>query len=100
MHRLPLNAGPAPIAARPELALNSAPRLREPTNLIQVVLNGIGVREGGPGLVMPRYDWALTDADIARLADYLRRTRTDQPPWSDVEKKVAAVRRQDAAPNH
>jgi mono/diheme cytochrome c family protein len=94
------NAGPAPIAARPELALNSALRLREPTNLIQVVLQGISVREGGPGLVMPRYDWALTDADIARLAAYLRRTRTDQPSWTDVEKKVAAVRQKDAAANH
>jgi mono/diheme cytochrome c family protein len=94
------NSGPAPIAARPELALNSALRLPEPTNLIQVVLQGISVREGGPGLVMPRYDWALTDADIARLAAYLRRTRTDQPSWTDVEKKVAAVRQQDLAANH
>jgi cytochrome c553 len=49
---------------------------------------------------MPRYDWALTDADIARLAAYLRRTRTDQPSWTDVEKKVAAVRQRDAAANH
>ena len=94
------NAGPAPIAARPELALNSALRLSEPTNFIQVLLNGINVREGGPGLVMPRYDRALTDADIARLAAYLRRTRANQPPWPDMEKKVAAVRRQDAAPDH
>jgi mono/diheme cytochrome c family protein len=91
------NAGPTPLSARPELALNSALTLPEPTNFIQVVLNGVGTMQGGPGLVMPGYASALTDGDIARLAAYLRRTRTDKPPWTDVEKKVAAVRRQGAA---
>ena len=91
------NAGPAPLAARPELALNSALTLPEPSNFIHVVLDGIDVRQGGPGLVMPGYAAALTDTDIARLAAYLRRTRTDRPPWSDVEQKVAAVRQQAAA---
>jgi mono/diheme cytochrome c family protein len=91
------NAGPIPLAARPELALNSALTLPEPSNFIHVVLNGIDVGQGGPGLVMPGYAAALTDTDIARLAAYLRRTRTDRPPWSDVEQKVAAVRQQAAA---
>jgi mono/diheme cytochrome c family protein len=91
------NAGPAPLAARPELALNSALTLPEPSNFIHVVLNGIDVRQGGPGLVMPGYASALTDTDIARLAAYLRRTRTDRPPWSNVEQKVAAVRQQATA---
>jgi cytochrome c553 len=89
----------APLATRPELALNSALTLPEPTNFIHVVLNGINIHEGGPGLVMPSYEAALTNADIARLADYLRRTRTDRPPWTDVEKKVAAVRLEAAAPH-
>ncbi len=88
------NAGPAPLAARPELALNSALTLPEPTNFIHVVLEGIGIRDGGPGLVMPGYAAALSDADIARLAAYLRRTRVDLPPWTDVDKKVAAMRGQ------
>ena len=88
------NAGPTALAARPELALNSALVLPEPTNFIHVVLDGIGVREGGPGLVMPGYAAALSDADIARLAAYLRRTRTDKPPWTDIEKKIAAIRQQ------
>jgi cytochrome c553 len=43
---------------------------------------------------MPSYAAALSDADIARLAAYLRRTRTDKPPWTDIEKKVAAARAQ------
>jgi mono/diheme cytochrome c family protein len=91
------NAGPTPLAARPELALNSALTLPEPSNFIHVVLNGIDVRQGGPGLVMPGYASALTDTDIARLAAYLRRTRTDRPPWSNVEQKVTAMRQQAAA---
>jgi mono/diheme cytochrome c family protein len=90
------NAGPSPLADRPELALDSALTLSDPTNFIQVVLHGISIGEGGPGLVMPAYA-KLTDADIARVAAYLRRTRTGRPPWSDVEGQVAAIRRQ-AAP--
>ena len=31
---------------------------------------------------------------LARIAAYLRRTRTKLPPWSDLEKKSAAIRRQ------
>lgn len=90
------NAGPNPLPARPELALNSALTLSEPTNFIHVVLEGIGTRDGGPGLVMPSYA-ALGDADIARLAAYLRRTRTDRSPWTDVETNVAALRGQAAS---
>jgi mono/diheme cytochrome c family protein len=91
------NSGPAPRAARPELALNSALTLSEPTNFIQTVLNGIGNTEGAPGLVMPAYASSLSDAEIASLAAYLRRTRTKLPPWTDLENKVAAIRQQTAA---
>jgi mono/diheme cytochrome c family protein len=87
------NAGPVPLPARPELALNSALTLSEPTNLIQVVLKGVSNREGAPGLVMPPYASSFVDAEIARLAAYLRRTRTKCPPWTDVENKVSAIRR-------
>ena len=92
------NAPQAPLPARPELALNSALTLSEPNNLIQVVLGGISVKDGGPGLVMPSYASAFTNADIARLAAYLRHSRTDRPPWADLENKVAAIRQQAMAP--
>jgi mono/diheme cytochrome c family protein len=97
------NRAPTPLAARPELALNSSLSLSEPTNFIQVVLNGVSNTEtdnnseGAAGLVMPAYDSSLTDAEIARLAAYLRRTRTKLPPWNDLEKKVAAIRREGPA---
>jgi mono/diheme cytochrome c family protein len=91
------NVGPDPLAARPELALNSALTLPEPTNFIHVVLDGIGIAEGGPGLVMPSYAAALSDSDIGRLAAYLRRTRTDKPAWTEIEQKIAAARAQRAS---
>ena len=90
------NAGPTPLPARTELALNSALTLPKPTNFIQAVLKGFGSADGAPGLVMPAYA-SLTDAEIARLGAYLRRTRTNYPPWTDLEKKVAAIRGKPAA---
>ncbi len=88
------NTGRVPLPARPELALNSALSLPEPTNFIQAVLRGIGNTEGAPGLVMPAYASSFTDPEVARLAAYLRRTRTTRPPWTDLENKVSAVRRE------
>jgi mono/diheme cytochrome c family protein len=91
------NAGSAPLAARPDLALNSATHLPDPSNLIQVILRGISADEGMPGVVMPAFGGALSDADVARIAAYLRRTRTNLPPWPDLATKVAAIRRQNGA---
>ena len=71
--------------------------LPDPSNLIQVILRGISAEEGMPGVVMPAFGGALSDADVARIAAYLRRTRTSLPPWPDLAKKVAAVRRQNGA---
>lgn len=88
------NGGTVPVATRPELALNSALTLAEPINFIQPVLRGIGNADGAPGLVMPAYASSLTDAEVARLAAYLRRTRTTRPPWTDLEKRVSAARRE------
>src|SRR5262249_47684871 len=87
------NAGNAPIAARPELALNSAVHLSDPSNLIQVILRGISAEEGMPGVVMPAFAGALSDADVVRIAAYLRRTRTNLPPWPDLWTKIAEIRR-------
>jgi mono/diheme cytochrome c family protein len=93
------NRAPTPLAARPELALNSSLSLSEPTNFVQVVLNGVSNTEtnnnteGAAGLVMPAYGSSLSDDEIARLAAYLRSTRTKLPPWNNLEKKVADIRR-------
>lgn len=81
-----------PALQRPELALNSALTAPDPTNLIQVILHGVSVPEGLPSLMMPPYGNTLSDTDIAQIAAYLRRTRTDRPPWPDLEHKVAKIR--------
>jgi mono/diheme cytochrome c family protein len=91
------NAGSAPLAARPDLALNSAVHLPDPSNLIQVIVRGIGAEEGMPGVVMPAFGGALSDADVVRIAAYLRRTRTSLPPWPDLATKVAVIRQQSGA---
>jgi mono/diheme cytochrome c family protein len=88
------NSGQAPLAARPDLALNSAVSLPDPTNLIQVVMHGVSAHEGIPGVVMPSFAQAMSNADIARIAAYLRRTRTSLPPWPDLETKIASIRGQ------
>jgi len=79
---------------RPDLALNSAVHLADPANLIRVILFGIDTPEGAGGLVMPAFGSGLSDADVARIAAYLRRTRTNQPPWPDLETTVGKIRAQ------
>jgi len=91
------NATNAPLAARPDLALNSAVHLSDPSNLIQVILRGISAKEGMPDVVMPAFGGALSDADVARIAAYLRRTRTSLPPWPDLAAKIAEIRRENGA---
>jgi mono/diheme cytochrome c family protein len=91
------NSGRMPLAVRPDLALNSAVNLPDPTNLIQVILRGVSAEEGIPGVVMPSFAHAFSDADIARIAAYLRRTRTNLKPWPELEAKIASMRGQMSA---
>ncbi len=87
------NGAGQPNPLRPDLALNSAVSLDDPTNLIRVVLYGVSAKDGAPGVAMPSFN-RFSDADVARLAAYLRATRTDKPAWPDLDKKVAAIRAQ------
>lgn len=79
---------------RPDLALNSAVNLDDPTNLIRVILYGVNAPDGAPGVVMPGFAHGFSDADVARIASYLRATRTDKPAWPDLTGKVATIRAQ------
>ena len=88
------NSGSMPAMVRPELALNSALTAADPTNLIQVVLHGVSRKDGIPGVLMPGFARALSDADIAILSAYLRRTRTDRPAWKDLDATIAAIRKE------
>jgi mono/diheme cytochrome c family protein len=86
------NSGDQPNASRPDLGLNSAVQLSDPSNLIRVILYGIGSKEGAPGIVMPAFGTGFSDDDVVRLAAYLRRTRTHLPAWTDLPKKVREIR--------
>ncbi|SFN57734.1 cytochrome c [Dokdonella immobilis] len=86
------NSAHPPALLRPELALNSALSEAVPTNFIRVVLHGVGIGEGIPGAMMPPFDRALSDPEIAAIAAYLRDTMTDKPAWTDLSTRIAAVR--------
>lgn len=77
---------------RPELGLKSSIGAADPTNLVQVIVHGIGVKDGLAGLMMPAFGAGLSDDDIAAVANYLRTSRTTLPPWSNVPAVVARVR--------
>lgn len=86
------NAGVQPNPLRPDLALNTAVNLDDPTNLIRVILYGVAAGEGAPDVVMPGFS-GFSDSDVARLAAYIRRTRTVRPAWTALPAKVAEIRR-------
>ena len=86
-----------PGAVRGSLALSTALTSDDPSNFIQTVMHGVG-GAGVPGPYMPGFATALTDADIALLATYLRRTRTDRSDWTNLSARIAALRTPDSAP--
>lgn len=86
------NSGTEPLTERPELGLNSALWMDDPTNFLRVVLHGVSLPDGDPSLIMPGFAAGLSDADIERIADHLRRTRTDRPSWPDLTARVADLR--------
>lgn len=88
------NSDGKPIRARPELGLSGALSAPDPNNLLQLILHGIGKQERMPGMIMPGFASSLSDADIAQLAAYLRRSRTELPPWKGLEASIAALRKE------
>ncbi len=90
--------GPKLLGVSVPLALNSNLHSDRPDNLLQVIVNGIrepASRELG---FMPGFGDALSDAQIAELAGYMRqRYAPGRPAWNDVPAALARVR---AAPAH
>lgn len=86
------NPTSGPQLARPELGLKSSVSAHDATNLVQVILHGISVKDGLPGTMMPAFGASMSDADVAAIANYLRQSRTRLPPWTDLPALVAKVR--------
>jgi mono/diheme cytochrome c family protein len=88
------NPGPTPALIRPELGLSSALAGSDPTNLIRVILQGVGADEGLHGVLMPGFSHTFSDDEVAELAAWMRHSQTDRPAWADLKTRVAQVRRQ------
>lgn len=84
-------------SARSPLALATAVAGERPDNLIQVLLEGMpletGRATGQASRYMPPFASALTNAQIAALAAYIRVDIAKRPVWPDVEKHAAALRK-------
>tara|TARA_R110000868_G_scaffold52717_7_gene166137 strand:- start:2735 stop:4033 length:1299 start_codon:yes stop_codon:yes gene_type:complete len=86
-------SGSTLVKGRPLLSLGSALHLDEPTNLINVMLDGFHADQGIKGIVMPEYRDAFSDEDIANIAAYLRQSAGEEA-WPNLTSKVGEVRRQ------
>ena len=87
----PWNENPPQNAGR-NLALQAAVAAPDPANLIYTILDGIHPPDDPSRTIMPDFAGAFTDAQIADLARYVRRTFSDQPAWVDLEAKSRAAR--------
>ncbi|HET6308655.1 MAG TPA: cytochrome c, partial [Rhodopila sp.] len=79
-------------AGAPSLALSTLVNAPTPQGVIQMILHGIPWRDGKSAPYMPAFAAALTDAQVAQLAAYLRTTYTDKPAWPDLPTTVAKAR--------
>ena len=86
--------GPKLLGVNPPLALNSNLHSSRPDNLINIILNG--VREPATQDIgfMPAFKYALSDAQIAELASYMRsRYAPGEAAWRDLSADIARLRK-------
>jgi mono/diheme cytochrome c family protein len=72
--------------------LSTAVHAATPQNIVNVTLFGLPPADGEVSAIMPAFAAVLSDADMAALLAYLRRTFTDQPPWPDLDRLVRDTR--------
>ncbi|AJW55938.1 cytochrome c family protein [Burkholderia pseudomallei] len=75
----------------PQLFHNSTVGAPNPTNLVQVILNGVARKAGGEDVGMPAFRHELSDAQIAALANYLT-VQFGNPAAKVSEQDVAKLR--------
>ena len=74
------------------LALSSALRAPDPSNVVTVTLHGLAAPAGAPGAIMPGFAGALDDADLVALLRFLRADVAEQAPWPDLDATVRSAR--------
>lgn len=81
------------VKGRPLISLGSAIHLDKPTNLVNVILDGVRSDQGINGVVMPGFRDALSDKDISAIAAYLRQSAGEES-WPKLLEQVGEVRSQ------
>jgi mono/diheme cytochrome c family protein len=81
------------VKGRPLITIGSAMHLDVPTNLINVILDGVRSDQGISGVVMPGFRDALSDEDISAIAAYLRQS-AGQSAWPKLQQQVGEIRNQ------
>jgi nicotinate dehydrogenase subunit B len=91
--------GPRLLGVNTPLALNSNLHSDRPDNLLRIILDGVRDPAGREVGFMPAFRDSLDDRQIADLAAYMRqRYAPGRPPWRDLEREAARVRREPASP--
>jgi mono/diheme cytochrome c family protein len=75
-----------------KLTLSTAATGETPTNLINVILDGLHPPEGTAGAIMPGFSSTLTDGQLESLVSYIRANFGARPPWAGVETSVREAR--------
>jgi mono/diheme cytochrome c family protein len=73
------------------LALTTSLNAPDSRNALHIVLEGIWPESGEKGALMPGFEGALTDVQLASLLDYLRVHFAARPPWSDIPEQARDI---------
>jgi len=92
----------APMSAlggRPSLAQSTTVNADNPNNTIRMILDGNGWDGSRAAHYMPAFAGALTDTQVAELANYLRVQFSARAPWASLDSNtVARIRKETSAP--
>ncbi|WP_409439330.1 c-type cytochrome [Psychromonas sp. GE-S-Ul-11] len=81
------------VKGRPLITLGSSTHLDKPTNLVNIMLDGVRSDQGIHGVVMPGFRNALSDQDVASIAAYLRQAAGEES-WPKLLEQVGEIRNQ------
>jgi mono/diheme cytochrome c family protein len=73
------------------LAQTTSIHAPDPRNVLRIVLEGIWPEPGEKGVVMPGFEGALTDEQLASLLAYVRAHFANSPPWPDVSRQARHI---------
>jgi mono/diheme cytochrome c family protein len=76
-----------------DFALSSAVNAPDPRNIILVTLAGLPAVDGSAAGMMPGFEGAIGNEDMAALLGYLRLRFSDEPAWSNLGTRIKTARR-------